>query len=694
MDKELVDILLVDGDLENCRQIGSALNGLPKGYDFAIKTADSLAEGIAHLGYKDFNLVLLALELPDSRGLETLDKFHHACPDMPIIVFVDLANEETGIQAIKNGACDYIVKGKFNDDLLIRAIRYSLGRKKMLRQVGRIDHELNQIFDTAADGMRVIDREFNVVRVNDTFARLVELSKEEVLNKKCYETFRGPLCLTKDCPTAQIFQGDEKQITREIEKKKKNGRAVSCFMTITPLYGPDGQLAGVVEDIADITDRKRFEEVLRLTNIQLQESDRKVRATNTELKFSIEKANMLAEEAIAANKVKTEFLANMSHEVRTPMNSIIGFSEVLLSEKLTDEQKQYAEFIYDGSYRLLELINDILDFSKIEAGKLKIESKDSSLDELFVNTESLMTQFASEKGLKFGVVQNSGLPERINTDPGRVNQCLMNLVSNAIKFTEAGYVRVTVSLEEIDGQAYIRFDVEDTGIGISAEKKEMIFEPFVQCDGAATRKYGGTGLGLAITKRLTGLLGGKISMQSEPGKGSIFSFTVPAGINVMSQPFLYRGVAKHLHKMGFEAEKHSFCGEVLVAEDSPDNQMLIRLLLERFGLHVTMVKNGPKAIDKISSQPFKMIFMDMQMPQMSGYEATRLIRRKSIETPIIALVADAMAGDREKCLAAGCDDYLSKPIDSDALLQTLNKYLSVEGQNTSDEAFCPTKASD
>ena len=401
----------------------------------------------------------------------------------------------------------------------------------------------------------------------------------------------------------------------------------------------------------------------------------------------VEKAMQQAEDA---NEAKSMFLANMSHEIRTPMNAIIGFSEVLAEQEMTSEQLGHVNIIRESGYNLLQLTSDILDLSKIEAGKFDIEIIDCQLGELFGNVESLMRPTATEKGIEFEVLTSDDLPVLVRTDPGRVRQCLVNLISNAIKFTKEGYVHLNVSLQQVDGkdgpEPYIRFDVEDTGIGIADDKQGVIFEPFTQADDSTTREFGGTGLGLTITKQLAGRLGGDLTLTSEAGKGSVFSLMIPAGLDVKEQPVYDR--SDSIFEPVSEQEvlwEGRFKGRVLVAEDSPTNQMLIKLLLDKMGFEVTIVEDGIEAVNAATGQTFDLILMDIQMPNMNGYEATRAIRDKEITTPVIALTANAMKGDARKCASAGCDDYLAKPIEREKLVETIGRYVRSEGETLSKE---------
>ena len=386
------------------------------------------------------------------------------------------------------------------------------------------------------------------------------------------------------------------------------------------------------------------------------------------------KAKEIAE---SADKAKSEFLANMSHEIRTPMNGVIGFADVLAEGELTDEQREYVDVIRNSGESLLRLIDDILDLSKIEAGKIEVESIDCSLREILNCIEPMMSAKASKKGVEFQVVTADAVPARIRTDPTRLNQCLINLAGNAIKFTEQGHVYVNVSLEENNRNSFIRFDVEDTGIGIPPEKQESIFEPFAQADGSTTRRFGGTGLGLTITKRLAEVMHGTLSLTSEVGKGSVFSVVIPAGVDAGKQALLHESSQANRPDNAQNPEEGKLTGSVLVAEDDRTNQSLIELLLENLDLEVTIAEDGVIAVQKGLERSYDLIFVDMQMPNMNGYEATMALRDKGVSTPIIALTANAMKGDRERCIEAGCNDYLSKPIRQIELRRIVNRYIAV-----------------
>jgi PAS domain S-box-containing protein len=421
----------------------------------------------------------------------------------------------------------------------------------------------------------------------------------------------------------------------------------------------------------DITARKEAEADLKRAKEQAEQMSR-------ELLEATRRANDMVDRAEAANAAKSQFLANMTHEIRTPMNAIIGFSDLLAEQELTAEQREYVGLIRDSGRHLLELINDILDLSKIEAGRFEVELRDCELASALHSVEAMMRSLAEKKGLEFQVICDPDVPDFMHTDCHRLRQCLVNLIGNAIKFTEAGHVRVHVFLDEPAAERRLRFDVEDTGIGIAADKQELIFEAFTQADGTTTRKYGGTGLGLTVTRRLAGLLGGAVSVKSQPGQGSVFSLTIPVGVCTGNNAAPQRSPTGKTATSGQNVRLH---GRVLVAEDVRTNQILIQRMLERLGLKATVVENGNEAVAEATANSYDLVLMDVEMPQKNGHEAARELRSLGVTTPIVALTAHAMKEDRQNCLAAGCDDYLAKPIERDKLIAVLTRYLPTERDN-------------
>lgn len=375
--------------------------------------------------------------------------------------------------------------------------------------------------------------------------------------------------------------------------------------------------------------------------------------------------------AEAANAAKSQFLANMSHEIRTPLTAILGFAENLLDGGQDESERRSAvKTIVRNGEHLLEVINDILDLSKIEAGKLEVESLPISPAQIVADVLSVMRVRADAKQLPLKLRYLSPIPNFVQTDPTRLRQILINLIGNAIKFTLSGHVELQVELlDPRTDRPHLRFIVADTGVGLSREQIDKLFSPFTQVDGSTTRKYGGTGLGLSISRRLARMLGGDVSVESEPGQGSRFAVVIEtgslAGTTLIDNP--QESLSRDESTRSNEFDEVPLTGRILLAEDSPDNQRLIGALLRRWGADVTLAHNGEMAVELAwgefrRGQPFDVILMDMQMPMLDGYSATRRLRSLGYQEPIIALTANAMSEDKERCLNAGCNDYATKPI--------------------------------
>lgn len=574
----IISVLLIDDDALDRKLVKLALSDSGGQVKFKIEQAEQLAQAAEQMTKQEFDVVLLDLGLPDSVGIETVEKFRKLNAEVPVVVLTGLEDEERAIDAIKAGADDYVAKGKLLKDLIVRSIRYTIERKKT-------EQKLRQ-------------------------------AKQ---------------------------QAEELQVETEL--------------------------------------------------------------VNKQLQVSIERANLMTKEAMLSNQAKSEFLANMSHEIRTPMNGIIGFADILMDEELSEQQKEYVEIIKVAANNLLTLINDILDFSKIEAGKLEAEAVDFSLESLLKDITYLMKPLAQKKGVKFEVEYANDLPENMRTDPVRVRQCLFNLLSNAMKFTSEGHVLLRLSpTNGLEGKPqdsnrhFVKFEVKDTGIGIPKDKMESIFDAFSQVDGSTTRKYGGTGLGLAITRELTRLLGGEIYLKSEIGEGSTFYIIIPVTLpsatgqlkeqsqeqpQAESQPEIF----SENHPPCDESAVKTLSGRVLVADDNKTSEVLSSLLLKKLGLDVVCVADGQEAVDKATTESFDLILMDMQMPTVDGYEATKRLREKGVKSPIIAVTAHALEGDRNKCLEAGCSDYVAKPINRDRLYEIVRKYVKGIGSNGNVESL-------
>ena len=394
------------------------------------------------------------------------------------------------------------------------------------------------------------------------------------------------------------------------------------------------------------------------------------------LKEQAEKLGEARDKALKASMAKGSFLANMSHEIRTPLTAIIGFSEALLgSDQSMEERISAINTINQSGKHLLHIINEILDLSKIEAEKLEVELIQVSIPQLLKEIEPLVGMQASEKGLEFRINYSFPVPEMITSDPTRLKQILLNLTSNAIKFTADGHIHINVACES--EKELMSFEVVDTGIGITKEQSEHIFNPFAQADSSTTRKYGGTGLGLTLSKQLSGMLGGDLSLQSDVGVGSRFALTVGTGpLHDVTSLHEVDDAACSRISAPQPISTNAISGSVLVAEDNEVNQRLLDMYISKTGATVTIAGDGQQAVELASSTAFDLVFMDMQMPVMNGIEATEALRKRGYTGTIVALTANTTPEDRARCLQAGCDDYLPKPIDRDKFFATLNRHLA------------------
>jgi PAS domain S-box-containing protein len=499
------------------------------------------------------------------------------------------------------------------------------------------------ILDQIEDGCCVVDLRGNYLFVNDAFCRLYGYEKDEILGSN-FKASSGPERAGKLREMySQVYRTGQPVKAFEYEIFPKNRPPVFVEQSISLERDAQGRPVGFLAITRDCTDRKRAQQELA-------------------------KAKEAAE---AANRAKSEFLANMSHEIRTPMNGIIGMTALALETDLDPYQADCLATVKSEAESLLTIVNDILDFSKIESRRIELESLAFALADAVHAVVKPLAVRAREKGLRLLISIAADAPAHVVGDPGRVKQILANLLGNAVKFTERGSVTLDVTVDALeDGRAALHFRVADTGIGIPADKRAAIFEPFRQVDGSMTRRFGGTGLGLAIASTLAGLMGGRVWVESEPGAGSTFHFTAPLEASDTSSradlPQPDRRDALQLRR-----------ARILVAEDNIVNQRVAEGLLTKRGHEVMLVSNGHEALEALRRGAFDLVLMDIQMPDMDGFEATAAIRQWERETGrhvrIVAMTAHAMSGDRERCLAAGMDDYLSKPIDHRTLFDAVEQ---------------------
>ena len=530
---------------------------------------------------------------------------------------------------------------------LIELVTDITDRKKSDSEL-RTSEEFNRsVMDASADCIKIIDLQGQVLNVNMAGLKLMEIDS--------FDSLQG-------CSWAGLWPEDAQPDVRRSLQRGLAGETC-CFtayrptvkgtpkwwdVQVNPVRDANGQVVRLLSVARDVTERIRAEEALRA-------------------------AQHLAE---AANRSKSDFLANMSHEIRTPMTAIIGYSDLIASRLQDPDDLQCIETIRSNGRFLLEIINDILDLSKIEADKMGLNFEQVCPEQIITDVMSLLEMRARDKGIALRAEVSSLLPVKVQTDPVRLRQILLNLVGNAIKFTDAGQVRLIAHL--LASEQLLRFDVVDTGIGISEEQQARLFQPFTQADASVTRSHGGTGLGLAISRRLANLLGGELMVTSKFGEGSTFSVTISTGD--------LSGIATVQSRIGQSHERPDRSDApmlqidclALVVDDRREVRYLAQHFIEEAGGKVLIAQNGAEAVDMLSAEDapkVDVVVMDISMPVMDGYTAARELRKLGFNRPMIALTANAMQGDREKCLQAGFDDYATKPLNRRLLVETIAKFL-------------------
>jgi PAS domain S-box-containing protein len=520
-------------------------------------------------------------------------------------------------------------------------------RSQAAAAVQETSERTRRIIEAAKDAFVSIDMTDTITDFNQAAEAIFGWSRAEAVGRKVADLIIAPSrrdAYLRGQRRYMAADGEPAGVVLELMAAHRDGHEFPIECAVWPVRsGGDWEFNAFARDISD---RKRAERELAAAR----------------------------DASLEASRLKSAFMATMSHEIRTPMNGILGMTHLLLDTPLDADQRECAEGVQRSAQALLIIINDILDISKIEAGKVELEHSDFTLRGLVTDVAELLVGGARGKGLEFTIAIDPGVPAVMNGDPGRLRQVLTNLLGNAVKFTDRGSVSLGVTLAGVreDGIA-VRFDVCDTGIGIAKPAQVSIFEAFRQADASTTRRFGGTGLGLAITRQLVAMMGGEIAVDSTPGAGSKFSFTLRLGRSSSHAP-------PAPDPVDVQVDPHG--ARVLVVEDNRVNQRILVKILERVGYAVEVCSTGIQAVDAVTARSFDAVLMDCQMPEMDGYEATRLVRLVEgtrRHTPIIAITASAMTSDRERCLACGMDDFISKPLNPVDLLTLLGRWIQRPG---------------
>jgi len=656
---ELIKILLIEDDTVDRVFFERALKAADISAELIV--AEDAESGINEFCKEDFTCVFLDYMLPGTDGLSILKKLHTEKIFVPIVLITSHGDEKIAVDAMKAGALDYIPKNLITPLSLGQIIRNIIRFREIEKQKINAENIVKQgekrhriFFEKSQGFLCTHDLEGNFINVNFAGAKSLGYLPEDLIGKNLRDIIY---------PSYEYLLNDyfvkilgEKTAMGLMRVTTKSGEE-HIWMYNNYLYEESKHENYVIGSIQDITERVKMEEQMR-------------------------EAKLLAEESV---KIKEQFLANMSHEIRTPMSAIIGFTRLILETKLSDEQKEYLDTINYSARNLLCIINDILDFSKIKSGRLTLEEADFDLLAALKSVVSIFQPEADKKNIRLICEVDPAISSRVKGDSVRLNQILMNLFSNAIKFTETGHIKLKVEMCGTENnRSNIRFSVEDTGIGIPEDKLESVFESFTQASSDTTRKYGGTGLGLAIVKDLVELHGGKIKASRNPGNGTTFGFNLflkdsSTEVQTNAEPAAEnKGQGKYVDLKGVK---------ILLAEDNKFNQLLAKRVLDKMGCEVEIAENGREAVEKLKIGTYNIVLMDIQMPEMDGYAATRYIRTtlggEAAKVPIMAMTAHALNDEGSKCILAGMNDYISKPFEPDVLFSKIIALINKSGQTPS-----------
>ncbi|MCP4345238.1 MAG: response regulator [Desulfobacterales bacterium] len=677
---ENLNILAVDDELVVLHNLRNILKDQCR-----LTVTQSPKQALELLRQQPYEILITDIMMAEMNGLDLVRQATDINPSVAAIAMTGYASKDVAVSAVREGVVDILEKPLAPDKVfqsisrVWKISRFAMENQRLVAELRRVNSELrdeieerriaekkmavsknhlDNIIRNMNEILLVTTREGIIETANQAALNSLEYKEDELLNLPVSTICTEKNFLLSDSMAECLFkEGSIRNVETCFESK--TGRIIPVLFSGSAMRDDEGHVKGIIYVATDITER--FQAI------------------------GLEHAKAVAE---AANQAKSEFLANMSHEIRTPLNAIIGMTEWGLETDLNEEQKKVFTTIYTEAVSLLNIINDVLDFSKIEAGKFDLEEIPFDLEYLARQLAVAISFKAEKKGLRSTVFLSPEVPRHLIGDPGRLKQILVNLVGNAVKFTHEGEVVISGELAQDTGDFLkIRFIVKDTGIGIPSEKLEKIFESFTQANGSTSREYGGTGLGTTISKKIVKLMGGDIGVESEEGKGSTFWFTAVFRRNPEQAEeatredeyeYTWYSASRELR------EKY----RLLVVEDYPTNQKVVLRHLHNAGYQADLAVNGTEAVTAFKTEHYDLVLMDIQMPDMDGYEATKAIRDYEVErelkeqgksglknVPIIALTAHANIEYRKKCLEAGMNDYITKPVKKEALLSVVEKWI-------------------
>lgn len=638
---EKIRILLIEDEPFDKKNFARSIKN--SGLNASLVIEGNAEDGLKNLLKNKYDIIFLDYKLPGEDGLELLKKIRKKRISEPVIIITSLEDEALAMSMVKAGADDYIPKSLVTVDGLVQIIRSALRYHKLSREKQKAQYDLEILeinLKTIIESSSVILFQIDRIGIFDLLegeaSNFLKSDQKSVIGKSIFEIYKDNHSFIEIIKST--LSGNKVKNTIQIGKFIFD---IDC----TPIVRNQNNIIGVHGVVKDATQRALIIEQL------------------IEAKLEAEKTA----------KVKDTFLANMSHEIRTPISAIIGFTDLLLDQKLVGDQHEYVNSIKLASENLLVIINDILDFSKIEAGKLTVKNASFNLKELMGSLKKVLKPQAKTKNVNLLFDFDEKVPDWIMGDVVRLHQILLNLICNALKFTNKGWVGVLITCKrQTKDEVLLSFKIVDTGIGIPQEKLAAIFESFTQVNSDPSREYGGTGLGLTIVKRLIELQNGHIEVQSEVNKGTTFTFELEFSL----VPEKDREVVKA--SPGFVDETLLIDKKILLVEDNDMIQVLAKKHLESWKLKVDVVNNGKLAIEIIEKDDYDLILMDIRMPEMNGFETTKKIRSKNsslAKIPVIAMTAHAFEKEKEKCLAVGMNDYISKPFKPAILKEKILRFL-------------------